>query len=145
MKVAYNNCYGGFSLSPLAETEYQMKKGITLTWYKGQGRYPYDGYIRVDDVDNINGIDSMFSLTASKKDLGKSVSKIPDDCHHYESWYGEEKRADPDLIDVIERLGPKANGGCAKLAIKEIPDGASFEITEYDGNEDVVPTRQSWP
>ena len=53
-------------------------------------------------------------------------------------------RADKDLISVIESLGDKANGMCADLRIEEIPDGASFEITEYDGNESVEPPRQSW-
>jgi len=33
MKVAYNSCYGGFSLSPIGLTEFAKKKGIELTWY----------------------------------------------------------------------------------------------------------------
>ena len=49
-----------------------------------------------------------------------------------------------DLIAVIEELGDVANGFCAKLAIQEIPDGAEYEITEYDGFEGVEPPRQSW-
>tara|TARA_R110000772_G_scaffold31913_2_gene78485 strand:+ start:543 stop:866 length:324 start_codon:yes stop_codon:yes gene_type:complete len=53
-------------------------------------------------------------------------------------------RSDKDLISVIELLGNKANGMCADLQIEEIPDGASFEITEYDGFEGVEPPRQSW-
>ena len=31
MKIAYNACFGGFGLSPLAETEYAKRKGIDLT------------------------------------------------------------------------------------------------------------------
>ena len=57
---------------------------------------------------------------------------------------GDEFRSDPDLIKVIEDLGDKANGMCADLQIEDIPDGASFEIDEYDGSESVVPPRQSW-
>ena len=145
MKVAYNNCYGGFSLSPLAETEYQKKKGIDLTWYIGQGKIPYSQFIRIDeDLAEIDARSVLFSLTAATEDLGKQISEIPNGKRFYESWYGEENRNDPDLIEVIERLGDKANGVCADLAIKEIPDGADYEITEYDGNEDVMPPRMSW-
>lgn len=144
MKVAYNNCFGGFSLSPLAETEYRKKKGISLFWYRGEGSYPYASYTRIDDVTTIPARTSITRLAPSIKDLGASVSEIPNDCYFYESWHEDENRSDPDLIEVIERLGDKANGACAELAIKEIPDGASFEITEYDGSEDVVPPRMSW-
>jgi len=55
------------------------------------------------------------------------------------TFSGPEDRTDKDLINVIETLGHKANGSCAKLAIKEIPEGASYEVTEYDGYEDVEP------
>jgi len=144
MKVAYNNCFGGFSLSPLAQTEYMAKKGVSLTWYKGAGRLPYDSFTRINGVPQIKGIVDSMSLAASTADLGESVVKIPDENYHYMSWYGPENRHDPDLIEVIERLGLKANGMCAELAIKEIPDGVEYEITEYDGAEDVVPPRMSW-
>lgn len=145
MKVVYNNCFGGFSLSPLAETEYRAKKGITLTWYEGVGEYPYESYRKINDISILSENNrSAFSLTASNADLGDEVKKIPNDNYFFDSWYGDENRSDPDLIEVIERLGEKANGMCAKLAIEEIPDGASFEITEYDGRESVEPPRMSW-
>ena len=145
MKVAYNNCFGGFNLSPLAETEYRKKKGITLTWYEGLGDFPYKSFRKIQDIAELTEKNkSAYLLVASNIDLGDKVEKIPDDNYFYESWGEDENRADPDLIEVIERLGEKANGFCASLAIKEIPDGAQFEITEYDGNEDVVPPRMSW-
>lgn len=40
MKVAYNNCFGGFSLSNLALKEFAKKKRITLTWYEQVGYQP---------------------------------------------------------------------------------------------------------
>ena len=145
MKVAYNSCFGGFGLSPLAETQYREKKGITLTWYEGVGGYPYKSYKKISDLSIVTEKGrSVFSLTASNKDLGDEVGKIPSDNYFYESWYDSGNRSDPDLIEIIERLGEKANGHCADLSIKEIPDGSEFEITEYDGNEDVVPPRMSW-
>jgi hypothetical protein len=145
MKVAYNDCFGGFSLSPLAETEYRAKKGVILTWYKGVGSYPYKSYKKIADVSALSERDySSFDLIASNADLGDEVKEIPNDSFFYESWYGDKDRSDPDLIEVIERLGEKANGSFARLAIKEIPDGVRFEITEYDGSEDVVPPRTNW-
>ena len=142
MKVAYNSCFGGFGLSPLAETEYQKKKGLTLTWYEGLGDYPHQSYKRVHDLSKASK--HAFSMNASNKDLGETISKIPEDNFYYKSWYGDDNRSDPDLIEVIERLGERANGFCAELSIAEIPDGSEFEITEYDGNESVEPPRKSW-
>ena len=57
---------------------------------------------------------------------------------------GFKGRDDLDLVEVVEELGILANGGCAKLAIEEIPDGVEYEIDEYDGFESVVPPRQVW-
>ena len=98
MKVAYNNCFGGFSLSPLAETEYRAKKGIKLTWYKGVGDYPYESYVRVDDIQNLGekGL-SAFSLNASIADLGDEVEKIPEDKYFYELSQTDENLLLADL------------------------------------------------
>ena len=52
-------------------------------------------------------------------------------------YYGHIDRADPILVQVVETLGEKANGDCAKLEIEDIPAGTLYRITEYDGNESV--------
>jgi len=142
MKVAYNNCFGGFSLSALATNEFAKKKGLTLTWYEQTG-YKHNGdqkYKRLEGVPKSNG----FSIYALTKDCGEEIKELPNNDFYYNDFYGDEARCDTDLIEVIEKLGDKANGGCASLAIAEVPEGAGFEITEYDGNEDVVPPRMSW-
>ena len=46
-------------------------------------------------------------------------------------------RADPVLIQVVEKLGEKVNGMCAKLRIEDVPEGTLYRITEYDGYEDI--------
>ena len=135
MKVAYNNCFGGFGLSCLALTEYAKKKGITLHWYNSEGFNP-TVYKKVNKIPEQN----RFSETAFTCDIGESATEYPKGSYYYPDF----DRADKDLIEVIEELGVKANGMCASLAIKEIPDGAEYEITEYDGNEDVEPPRQTW-
>ena len=54
------------------------------------------------------------------------------------------ERNDPVLVQVVETLGDKANGRCAKLRIVEIPDNVNWEISEYDGNESVEEVHRSW-
>lgn len=46
-------------------------------------------------------------------------------------------RADPVLAQVVETLGDKANGSCAKLRIEDLPKGTLYRITEYDGYESI--------
>lgn len=50
----------------------------------------------------------------------------------------EIKRTDPILIAVVEKLGEKADGEVAALAIAEIPTGTRYRIDEYDGRETIV-------
>ena len=138
MKVAYNGCFGGFSLSPLALTEFAKKKGLTLFWYNSEGFSPAV-YTRIKGVPE----DSIFGSSCFTEDIGDKVTEYPKGSFYHPDFY-DDARSDSDLIDVIESLGYKANGMCADLQIEEIPDGSSFEITEYDGNESVVPPRQSW-
>lgn len=47
-------------------------------------------------------------------------------------------RADPALVEVVETLGEKADGGFASLKIREIPKGTKYRIDEYDGSESVM-------
>lgn len=137
MKVAYNGCFGGFGLSPLALTEYAKLKGLTLTWYWQDNTKKK--YIRIS-VENIK--DSCWTRPYTE-DLGESIDKISNDKYYSPNFY-DENRSDPDLITVIETLGKKANGTFAELQIQEIPDWSQFEITEYDGYESVEPPRMSW-
>ncbi len=57
-------------------------------------------------------------------------------------WYCEElpdfysrdiERHDPTLVEVIKRLGKKADGDCAKLVIETVH--GRYRIEEYDGME----------
>ena len=67
---------------------------------------------------------------------------------YWSSWisYGNEKRGrtDPLVIQVVKKLGEKANGEHAELAIVEIPRGVEWEIDEYDGVETVEEKHRSW-
>ena len=139
MKIAYNACYGGFGLSPLAITEYAKAHGATLTWYQ-RGYGDNKKYTRVNDDFDTAGV----LYNALTRNCGAELNEIPKEFYYYRSFDDDNDRCDPILIDIIERLGNEANGRFAKLAIAEIPDGVAFEITEYDGLEDVVPPRMKW-
>jgi len=75
---------------------------------------------------------------------GLKYTKTPDrwgshytvegDSHFYNR---DIDRADPVLAQVVETLGEKADGDCAKLEIEDIPAGTLYRITEYDGYESV--------
>lgn len=46
-------------------------------------------------------------------------------------------RSHPILVTVVEKLGSRANGPYARLAIQEIGDDDFYTIDEYDGYESV--------
>ena len=56
----------------------------------------------------------------------------------------EVLRDNPALIEVVETLGKKSWGYCAKLKIVKIPDNVEWEIEEYDGMECVAEKHRIW-
>ena len=70
-----------------------------------------------------------------------------DECfefYHNFDMFNDTDRADKDLVEVVEQLGPRASGKCADLRIVEIPDGVAYSIEEYDGNEWVAEQHRTW-
>ena len=131
MKVAYNNCFGGFGLSPLAVKMIADRKGIDLFVYH-HNRAKAE-YTKINnDLESYQNDD--FNVYFSEIDLGENPDKIE---KKFSRRSFGNNRIDEDLISVIEELGEKASGACAKLAIAEIPDDARFEIEEYYGKESV--------
>lgn len=118
VKVAINQCFGGFGLSDEAFEKLLERKGIefeketdpNVSW--GSSYYK-DGMCGTDDG--------------------------------YLSYYEFcEDRSDPDLIAVIEELGDRANGFAAEIAIIDIPDDVEWQIEEYDGREHVAEKHRTW-
>ena len=122
-KIVINNCYGGFSLSPLAVKRYYELKypEVQLFFYKLD--FPLDSYQKVsmDEADVI--------LT---KDLGDSYTGSLGDDYWVDDHIFE--RHDPILVQVVEELGERANGKCAELKIVEI-SGNKYRVCEYAGQE----------
>jgi hypothetical protein len=115
-KFVLNDCYGGFGLSEDAMRLYAQKKGIPFyIWRDQSSRHLTKLYFTADPT---------------------GMSKIDGD--FYEKYLLCDQtieRNDPVLVEVVEELGDKANGDCARLYIEELPKGTQYHIKEYDGKE----------
>lgn len=105
-KIAYNRCFGGFSLS----------REAVLLARELSGNPTWGGCV-------LKGEKWSDSDKLANDDYGHIDSDIP--------------RHDPILVQVIEKLGDKANGMCAKLALFQLIPGTAYRIDEYDGRESV--------
>ena len=65
------------------------------------------------------------------------------DGYGFEHYRNSEHRADPRLVECVEKLGEAAGRDC-KLKIVEIPDGVDWTIEEYDGSEWVAEKHRTW-
>lgn len=140
MKVVINTCFGGFGLSDEAETLYAKKAGFDIYRYK-QAKYRHESgkdlYVRCKDNDK-----DVFLTYTFKEDHGDSFSEFPEDGGY---WYScDVERNDPLLVEVVEELGKKANGYCANLEVIEIPDNVDWYVEEYDGNEHIAESHNTW-
>jgi len=132
-KVVYNACYGGFGLSKEACQRYWDIKGQQV-WIENDTQFKSLGLFTVwlvapEDRIPAKGGDDFYSMNMDERvAYNQAYSK--------QTWYyNNVDRHDPALVQVVEELGDKANGICAKLRIDEV-DGP-YRIDEYDGNESV--------
>jgi len=76
--------------------------------------------------------DTITVLYATKEGL-----KTTEELSKYLWSDSDIKRDDPALVKTVEDLGERANGRFSELKVVEIPDNVEWEITEYDGCEQV--------
>jgi len=133
MKVVYNACYGGFSISHEGMLRYAEIKGIKL-YPEKEPRFGFTTYWTCPPDQRpkcLEGEDfhraSMEERVASNNAYDASQLSTRD-----------FDRNDPALVQMVEELGEKANGDCAGLAIEDVPAGSLWRIDEYDGNERVM-------
>jgi hypothetical protein len=129
-KVVYNACYGGFGLSKEACQRYWDIKGQQV-WIEQNPEFisldMFDVWL-VSPEERLEKREWSSMTTDERIAYNKAYSK--------QTWYyNTVDRHDPVLVQVVEELGDKANGICAKLRIDEV-DGP-YRIDEYDGNESV--------
>ena len=134
-KVVYNNCYGGFSLSPEACKRYWELQGKEI-WIENGAFLDMFTVWFVPPEERLEQKD-WHSMTINER-------------FSYDKQYSEQTwsdrnvdRHDPILVQVVEELGDKAGGMCAKLAIAEV--SGPYRIDEYDGFESVeTPDSYDW-
>ena len=129
-KVVYNACYGGFGLSKEACQRYWDIKGQQV-WIEQNPEFisldMFDVWLASPE-ERLEKREWSSMTTDERIAYNKAYSK--------QTWYyNTVDRHDPVLVQVVEELGDKANGICAKLRIDEV-DGP-YRIDEYDGNESV--------
>lgn len=154
MKIVINKCFGGFSLSPLATAEIAKRKGrecFFFTQQPGQSDVYIPATIKeaskafmffAFDIPNPNrviGSSKEFGLWPMEKRKAHNALYAK-----HQVCCRDIPRDDKDLIAVVEKLGDKANGCCAKLGLVNIPDGVEFTIEEYDGLEHVAEKHRAW-
>lgn len=60
-------------------------------------------------------------------------------------WRSDDiPRDDKTLVDIVERMGPAANGLAVKLEVVEIPDDVDWQIEDDDGREWVAEKHRTW-
>lgn len=140
-KIVVNRCYGGFGISTEAEDLYAKKKGFKLYRYIRKGDYKSNIYNKVSNVS-----EKEYSVITLTKDHGKELIYTNSEEQKKDWWYyGDLKRDDPTLVEVVEELGTdKASGYLSSLSIVEIPDDIVWYIEDYDGVETVHEAHQSW-
>jgi hypothetical protein len=129
-KVVYNACYGGFGLSKEACQRYWDIKGQQV-WIEQNPEF-----ISLDmfDVWLVSPEERLEKREWSSMTTDERIAY--NQAYFKQTWhYNDVDRHDPVLVQVVEELGDKANGICAKLRIDEV--GGPYRIDEYDGNESV--------
>lgn len=125
-KVVYNACYGGFNLSREACKRYWELQG-KQAWIE-DADWGFTVWLvppeeRVVQPENWHSLPLEERIAFNKK-------------YSEQTWDDDRvDRHDPILVQVVEELGDKANGMCAKLAVEEV--SGPYRIDEYDGYETV--------
>jgi hypothetical protein len=132
-KVVYNACYGGFGLSREACERYWELQGKQV-WIENSS-WGFTVWL-VPPEERVSQKEWSGMSIEERTDFNQRYSK--------QTWYDHNvSRHDPILVQVVEELGDKASGDCAKLAIAEV--SGPYRIDEYDGNESVkTPGGYDW-
>ena len=128
MKVVKNNCYGGFNISV------QAQKDMIAMGCEHLNKVDFDEYFgrHITSLDEVD--ERGYTLRNSLE-----FSGVLYDCDKRVVYLdGDNTRTCEHLIKLIETKGSSyCSGKHAELVIVDVPDGACWDIDEYDGWETV--------
>jgi len=89
----------------------------------------------------INVCHGGFGLSDKAIELYKILTGIAPatDLYHWDI-----DRYNPQLVQIVEQLGERANTRYSDLKVVEIPDDVEWTVNEYDGMEWVAETHRTW-
>ncbi|MGD9670241.1 MAG: hypothetical protein AB7U75_14585 [Hyphomicrobiaceae bacterium] len=144
MKVVYNACFGGFSLSSKAIERYAELAGMTLypepsSFHRGEGDLENCTLWKVPPDQRKPRLRQEDWYKASQEER-----EAANNFYSQNTFYPRDlERHDPLLVQVVEELGDDASGTYARLRIEDVPSGMQYRIDEYDGSERVM-TREDY-
>ena len=141
-KIIYNSCYGGFGLSNKAVIEICRRKNIPIFFYKEKDEdilinWDDRTLVRITEEEALSSSDSIHKCSVDCGEFFTRKDPIYETFNKNYIWYPINSRHDPILIQVVEELGPFANGECADLKIFKT-ESTLYRIDEYDGMEHVI-------
>lgn len=142
MELVLNKCYGGYGLSHAAKMKILEKKGIAVFPYMSKETDAIfgDSLKRISKNGTVSEDRSLsqfiyyFQMDPGKDEFDINLMYKDNADYKDFDFYGVE-RFDKELVETVKELGKVANTRFSELKVVEIPDGASFEISEYDGIE----------
>lgn len=127
-KIVINTRFGGFGLSRAAFLAWARRKDFGVVALQGRGGFG----------------DAYWAVT--HRPFEETPEVYDKERHEFEDRLADHdiQRDDPDLVAVVEELGEKAAGLCARLKVVEIPSDVEWHIEEYDGSEHVAENHRTW-
>lgn len=140
-KIVINSEHGGFGLSDRAIKRYLEIRGIAA-WPETKKTYSIDRttwWLVSPDK-------RIAEPTAEEwSEMSDTQRQRHNRLYRHQTFHDRDlDRDDPALVQVVEELGPAANGRCASLKIVEIPWDVQWQIEEYDGREWVAECHRTW-
>jgi len=139
-KVVINKCFGGFGLSYAGTMRYAEIKGMNLYAFSASYKEGIKKF-RLLKKNEAEAEEGFIHYLKTPNWEEYEANNEPNELY----FHGRDlQRDDPALVQVVEEMGEKCWGRCAKLAIVEIPEDIEFTVENYDGQELVAEKHRTW-